>query len=55
MFGVQTFKHKKSLHTGPQGSLELSDIGIMTAYLVSVIGSLLGVYVGVRINQNYLD
>jgi hypothetical protein len=30
-------------------------IGIMTAYLVSVVGSLFGVYVGVRINQEYLD
>ena len=29
-------------------------IGIMTAYLTSFIGSLLGDYVGVRINQNYL-
>jgi len=30
-------------------------IGIMTAYWVSFIGSLLGVYVGVLINQNYLN
>jgi len=30
-------------------------VGIMTAYVVSVIGSLFGVYVGVRINQNYLS
>jgi len=29
-------------------------IGIMTAYLISFVGSLLGGYVGVRINQNYL-
>ena len=30
-------------------------IGIMTAYLVSFVGSLFGVYVGVRINQDYLN
>lgn len=30
-------------------------IGVMTAYLMSVIGSLFGVYVGVRFNQHYLD
>ena len=30
-------------------------IGIMTAYLISFIGSLLGVYIGVRFNQNYVD
>jgi hypothetical protein len=30
-------------------------VGIMTAYLVSIGGSLCGVYVGVRINQEYLD
>ncbi len=31
------------------------NIGIMTAYLMSVAGSLIGVYVGVRFNQNYLN
>ena len=30
-------------------------IGIMTAYLMSVAGSLIGVYFGVRINQNHLN
>jgi hypothetical protein len=30
-------------------------IGIMTAYWVGFVGSLAGVYVGVRINQNYLN
>jgi len=30
-------------------------IGIMTAYFVSVAGSLFGVYVGVKINQSYLS
>ena len=30
-------------------------IGVMTAYFVSVAGSLVGVYVGVKINQAYLD
>ncbi|SHO43718.1 hypothetical protein [Desulfopila aestuarii] len=30
-------------------------VGIMTAYFVSVAGSLVGVYVGVKINQAYLD
>lgn len=30
-------------------------IGIMTAYLISFVASLLGVYAGVRINQNYLN
>ena len=30
-------------------------IGFMTAYAVSFIGSLIGVYAGVRINQAYLD
>ncbi len=30
-------------------------IGIMTAYLICFIGSLLGVYVGVRIDQNYMN
>jgi len=30
-------------------------IGIMTAYLISFVGSLFGVYVGVRFNQTYLD
>ncbi len=29
-------------------------IGMMTAYFISLAGSLFGVYVGVRINQNYL-
>jgi len=32
-----------------------ANIGIMTAYVISVISSLLGVYVAVRINQNYLS
>jgi len=30
------------------------NIGVMTAYLLSFIGSLFGVYVGVRINRDYL-
>jgi hypothetical protein len=30
-------------------------IGIMTAYLVSFICSLFGVYVGIRLNKNYLN
>jgi len=30
-------------------------MGIMTAYVISFIGSLFGVYVGVRINQEYLN
>ena len=30
-------------------------IGIMTGYILSGIGSLLGVYVGWRINRDYLE
>jgi len=29
--------------------------GVMTAYLFSFAGSLAGVYIGVRINRDYLD
>ena len=35
---------------------ELGDrFGVMTAYLLSFVGSLLGVYVGVKIKRNYLE
>ena len=30
-------------------------VGLMTAYIVSVVGSLFGVFAGVRFNQNYLS
>ena len=29
--------------------------GLMTAYVVSVVGSLVGVYIGCRINRDYLN
>ena len=29
--------------------------GIMTAYFISFAGSLIGVYIGCRINRDYLD
>ncbi len=29
-------------------------IGMMTAYLVSLVGSIFGVVIGVKFNQNYL-
>ena len=29
--------------------------GIMTAYLLSFAGSLIGVYLGVKVNRNYLE
>ena len=29
--------------------------GIMTAYLLSFVGSLVGVYAGVKVNRNYLE
>jgi hypothetical protein len=29
--------------------------GIMTAYIASFVGSLIGVYVGCKINSNYLS
>jgi hypothetical protein len=35
---------------------ELGDhFGLMTAYFTSVVGSLVGVYVGCRINRDYLS
>ncbi len=33
----------------------VAHIGVMTAYLISFIDSLFGVYVGIRINKNYLS
>ncbi|WFB35989.1 hypothetical protein P3T73_17695 [Kiritimatiellota bacterium B12222] len=32
-----------------------SKVGVMTAYTLSGVGSLLGVYVGWRINRDYLE
>jgi hypothetical protein len=29
--------------------------GMMTAYLLSFVGSLIGVYAGVKVNRNYLE
>ena len=30
-------------------------VGFMTAYMISFVGSLFGVYVGVRLNRVYLE
>jgi len=32
-----------------------SKVGLMTAYIVSSLGSMVGVYVGWRINRDYLS
>jgi hypothetical protein len=32
-----------------------NSLGPVTSYLLSVVGSLAGVYAGVRINRDYLD
>jgi putative Mn2+ efflux pump MntP len=29
--------------------------GVMTAYMISFAGSLVGVYLGVKVNRNYLE
>ena len=29
--------------------------GMMTAYMLSFVGSLIGVYAGVKVNRNYLE
>ncbi|MDF1577123.1 MAG: hypothetical protein RQ753_04940 [Desulfurivibrionaceae bacterium] len=29
--------------------------GLMTSYLLSIVGSLFGVYLGVKINRDYLE